>query len=60
MLCTGLAWAVIPHPELGYFSEKFTYNSWRIFVAICTIPSLTSAAMFAFMPESPKFFLTVS
>lgn len=59
IIAAGLAWAVIPHPELGYFSEKFTYNSWRIFVAICTIPSLTSAAMFAFMPESPKFFLTM-
>ncbi|XP_045197284.2 synaptic vesicle glycoprotein 2C-like isoform X2 [Mercenaria mercenaria] len=59
IIAAGLAWAVIPHPNLGYFSEKFTYNSWRIFVAICTIPSLTSAAMFVFMPESPKYFLTM-
>lgn len=58
IIAAGLAWAVIPHPELGYFSEKFTYNSWRIFVAVCTIPSLSSAFMFIFMPESPKFFLT--
>lgn len=60
IIAAGLAWAIIPHPDLGYFSEKFTYNSWRIFVAVCTIPSLTSALMFAFMPESPKYFLTAN
>lgn len=60
IIAAGLAWAVIPHARMGYFSEKFTYNSWRIFVAICTIPSLSSALMFAFMPESPKYFLTAS
>ena len=59
-LHSGLAWIIIPHEDLGYFSDSFTYDSWRIFVAVCTIPSLTSAMMFFFMPESPKFFLTVS
>lgn len=58
IIAAGLAWIIIPHEHLGYFSDSFKYNSWRIFVAVCTIPSLTSAAMFYFMPESPKFFLT--
>ncbi|XP_055955615.1 synaptic vesicle glycoprotein 2C isoform X2 [Patella vulgata] len=57
ILAAGLAWLVIPHEGLGYFSPTFKYNSWRIFIALCTIPSLSSAAMFVLMPESPKFLL---
>ncbi|XP_070178141.1 synaptic vesicle glycoprotein 2C-like isoform X2 [Littorina saxatilis] len=57
ILAAGLAWLVIPHTSLGYFSSEFKYNSWRIFIALCTVPSLTSAAIFVLMPESPKFLL---
>ncbi|KAK3580500.1 hypothetical protein CHS0354_001097 [Potamilus streckersoni] len=57
IIAAGLAWIVIPQAELGYFSPNFTYNSWRIFIAICTVPSLTSAALYYLMPESPKFLL---
>ncbi|KAL3883756.1 hypothetical protein ACJMK2_029988 [Sinanodonta woodiana] len=57
IIAAGLAWIVIPHAELGYFSPNFTYNSWRIFIALCTVPSLTSAAFYYLMPESPKFLL---
>ncbi|PVD36562.1 hypothetical protein C0Q70_03547 [Pomacea canaliculata] len=57
ILAAGLAWLVIPHSGLGYFSTNFTFNSWRIFIALCTIPSLSSAILFLFMPESPKFLL---
>ncbi|XP_064645752.1 synaptic vesicle glycoprotein 2C-like isoform X2 [Lineus longissimus] len=57
IIAAGLAWAVIPHKGLGYFSPEFTYDSWRIFIALCTIPSLTSALAFVLMPESPKFLL---
>lgn len=59
ILAAGLAWLVIPHTQLGYFSADFKYNSWRIFIALCTVPSLTSAAIFVLMPESPKFLLKV-
>ncbi|XP_074643760.1 synaptic vesicle glycoprotein 2C-like isoform X2 [Tubulanus polymorphus] len=57
MIAPGLAWAIIPHTTIGYFSSTFTYNSWRIFVAVCSLPSLSSAILFACMPESPKFLL---
>lgn len=30
-----------------------------MFVALCSIPSLTSAFIFIFMPESPKFLIEV-
>lgn len=59
IIAAGLAWIIIPHAELGYFSDNFKYNSWRIFVAICTVPSLSSAFLFYFFPESPKYLLTM-
>ena len=56
-LCTGLAWITIPHTELSFQLGDFSYNSWRVYIAFCTIPSLSSALLFVFMPESPKFLL---
>ncbi|XP_078322723.1 synaptic vesicle glycoprotein 2C-like isoform X2 [Crassostrea virginica] len=58
IIAAGLAWSVIP-TGIGYHSPSFKYNSWRIFVALCTFPSLSSAVFFVFMPESPKFLLTI-
>lgn len=59
IIAAGLAWAVIPQ-DIGYKSSSFEYHSWRIFVALCAVPSLTSAFCFIFMPESPKFLLTMN
>ena len=56
----GLAWLVIPHEGLGFYSTNFTFNSWRIFLALCVLPAFTSAIMFAVMPESPKYLMMVS
>lgn len=36
----------------------FLYNSWRIFLAICSIPSVLVAVFLFFLPESPKYLLT--
>ncbi|XP_060077805.1 synaptic vesicle glycoprotein 2C-like [Ylistrum balloti] len=58
IIAAGLAWIIVPL-DIGYFSSTFTYDSWRIFIAICTFPSLSSAALFFLMPESPKFLLNV-
>ena len=56
----GLAWWVIPaswaHVQLG----PLTMQSWRIFVVLCSVPSLSSALLFGLMmPESPKFLMEV-
>ncbi|KAG7245588.1 hypothetical protein CRUP_036005, partial [Coryphaenoides rupestris] len=33
-------------------------QSWRVFVVLCSIPSLSSALLFSLMmPESPKFLM---
>lgn len=57
ILAAGLAWLVIPRTDWIYKTEGFTYDSWRIYIALCTLPSFTSAASFLFMPESPKYLL---
>ncbi|CAL8359050.1 unnamed protein product [Lota lota] len=58
ILAAGLAWWVIPaswaHVQLG----PLTMQSWRVFVVLCSVPSLSSALLFSLMmPESPKFLM---
>lgn len=51
ILAAGLAWVVIPQTW-----AKF--QSWRLFVVLCSVPSLTSALLFRLlMPESPRFLM---
>ena len=49
-----VAWAIIPR-EIGVTSGDFLYNSWRIFVLICGLPSFLVAISLFALPESPKF-----
>ncbi|KAI4873090.1 hypothetical protein NFI96_018779 [Prochilodus magdalenae] len=58
ILAAGVAWLVIPrtflHVDLGWVD----FQSWRVFVVLCSIPSLTSAFIFRLaMPESPRFLM---
>ncbi|XP_072242433.1 synaptic vesicle glycoprotein 2C isoform X1 [Leuresthes tenuis] len=58
ILASGLAWMVIPrtwaHVSLGFLD----FQSWRLFVVLCSVPSITSALLFKMlMPESPKFLM---
>ncbi|KAK2172293.1 hypothetical protein NP493_973g01033 [Ridgeia piscesae] len=57
IMAAALAWLVIPHSELRLFGPDFVYNSWRIYLALCILPSLSSALLFILMPESPKFLM---
>ena len=53
----GLAWAIIPH-TLGWNNpDGFKYNSWRIFVAVASLPSFLVSLGLATLPKSPKFLL---
>lgn len=57
LFVAGLAWLIIPK-EIGYHSDTFVYNSWRIFLLICALPSFVVGGMLFLLPESPKFLLT--
>lgn len=36
-----------------------TYKPWRLFLLVCAIPGFLCGLVMIFLPESPKFFLTV-
>jgi MFS transporter, VNT family, synaptic vesicle glycoprotein 2 len=57
LFVAGLAWLIIPM-NIGFHSRYFVYNSWRIFLLICAVPSFIVAALLFFLPESPKFLIS--
>ncbi|XP_077567339.1 synaptic vesicle glycoprotein 2B [Stigmatopora nigra] len=58
ILAAGLAWLVIPRTWTHFSLGRLDFQSWRVFVVLCSIPSITSAFVFKmFMPESPKFLM---
>nr|XP_022914695.1 synaptic vesicle glycoprotein 2B [Onthophagus taurus] len=57
LFVAGLAWVIIPS-DIGVVSEYFTYNSWRIFLLVCAVPSIIVGVLLFFLPESPKFLLS--
>lgn len=56
IFAAALAWAIIPQ-SIYLGNASFPYNSWRLYLALCVLPSLTSVLLFILMPESPKYFL---
>ncbi|KAM9854211.1 synaptic vesicle glycoprotein 2C isoform 2-T2 [Aulostomus maculatus] len=58
ILAAGLAWMVIPRTWAHFSLGGLDFQSWRVFVVLCSVPSLTSALLFRLlMPESPKFLM---
>ncbi|XP_058794575.1 synaptic vesicle glycoprotein 2C-like isoform X2 [Phymastichus coffea] len=53
-----LAWLIIPHKwELGSGDGSLTITSWRLFLALCTLPGLTASLALCFFPESPRYLI---
>lgn len=57
LLVAGLAWLIIPS-NIGFHTASFTFNSWRIFLMVCSVPSFIVAGLLLYLPESPKFLLS--
>lgn len=57
LLVASMAWLIIP-TDIGFESTEFVYNSWRIFLVICALPSFIVAILLMYLPESPKFLLS--
>ncbi|XP_011700162.1 PREDICTED: synaptic vesicle glycoprotein 2B-like isoform X2 [Wasmannia auropunctata] len=53
-----IAWLILPQKwYITFLSETLEINSWRVFLAICSLPEfLACIALFAF-PESPRFLI---
>ncbi|XP_042215295.1 synaptic vesicle glycoprotein 2B-like [Homarus americanus] len=48
---------VIIPSDIGFVSPNFSYNSWRIFLTVCALPSLIIAIVIIWLPESPMYLL---
>jgi len=55
IMTAGIAWFIIPKLHLGAPVGEIFFGSWRIFVAVCSFPSISSAIFVFLMPESPKY-----
>ncbi|CAG2059819.1 unnamed protein product, partial [Timema podura] len=53
----GLAWLIIPQPW-SWTVFNMTFNSWRLYIALCTLPSLMAGIFISFYDESPKFLMS--
>lgn len=57
LLVAGMAWLIIP-THIGFVTQYFVYNSWRVFLMFCSVPSFIVAFLLFYLPESPKFLLS--
>lgn len=53
LLVASMAWLIIP-TNIGFESKEFVYNSWRVFLLICSLPSFIVGVLLLYLPESPK------
>ncbi|XP_046682548.1 synaptic vesicle glycoprotein 2C-like [Homalodisca vitripennis] len=56
VIMPAMAWMVIPI-QWSFHKQSFEFNSWRLLVALTSLPSLISFALFLLFPESPRFLL---
>lgn len=59
VLVVLVAYLVLDSPDFGYslLNGFLLINNWRVFMIVCALPSIITAIMLAFLPESPKFYL---
>ncbi|KAI4457435.1 synaptic vesicle glycoprotein 2 [Holotrichia oblita] len=60
MVIPGLGWLIIPRNiDYEFLDGNIKIHSWNVFMLICSIPSITAFVGHCFLPESPKFLMTV-
>ncbi|XP_072389101.1 synaptic vesicle glycoprotein 2B-like [Diabrotica undecimpunctata] len=66
LMCTGqvimplLAWGILPLPiNWSLFNGLVQFRSWNLYLFIIGLFPLASAVIFCFLPESPKFLMTI-
>lgn len=55
---TVIAWCFLDKKALVVFGNGGEFSPWRIFVLICSFPSLLSVILIYFFPETPKFLIS--
>ncbi|XP_069675521.1 synaptic vesicle glycoprotein 2A-like isoform X2 [Periplaneta americana] len=55
----ALAWAIIRQPwSWTLFGGYIVFNSWRVFIVACAVPSFIAGCFLLFFDESPKFLMS--
>ncbi|XP_066138210.1 synaptic vesicle glycoprotein 2C-like [Euwallacea fornicatus] len=54
----GVAWCFLNKKAVQIFDDGSDFSPWRIFVLVCSLPSLLSAISIYFLPETPKFLIS--
>ncbi|CAG0915845.1 unnamed protein product [Notodromas monacha] len=57
VIAAAFAWSVIPSSIVMYLGT-FKYAPWRLFVALCGIPSALAGCLVLYFPESPRYLMT--
>ncbi|XP_052743699.1 synaptic vesicle glycoprotein 2A [Bicyclus anynana] len=53
------SWGILTqHWEQSYFEGIFVLHTWNFYLFIMSLWSLTAAGLYAFLPESPKYYVT--
>jgi len=52
ILAAALAWAVLPYP----INDPY-WKSWRVYLLLCSVPSLLAVFIYSFLSESPVFLI---
>ncbi|XP_067140746.1 synaptic vesicle glycoprotein 2C-like isoform X1 [Centruroides vittatus] len=53
-----MAWGIVPKTGLTLMnSRRLHFGSWRVFLLICSVPSVVSLIGMVFLPESPRYLL---
>ncbi|XP_018562409.1 synaptic vesicle glycoprotein 2B-like [Anoplophora glabripennis] len=55
-----LAWWILPLAlDLSFLNGYIKLHSWNVYLLICGLPAFYSGIAFLFLPESPKFLMTI-
>ncbi|KAI4457434.1 synaptic vesicle glycoprotein 2 [Holotrichia oblita] len=60
LIIPALGWLIIPrNMDYDLLNGNIKLHSWNVFILICSIPSIIAFVGHCFLPESPKFLMTV-
>ncbi|KAJ8977729.1 hypothetical protein NQ317_019404 [Molorchus minor] len=54
-----LALGILPLRTTWKLGRYFALHSWNFYLLVCALPSLVAGVAFIFLPESPKFLMTI-
>lgn len=56
ILAAGLAWAILP---VEFAGNGEYWRPWRVYLLICSLPSLIAVFIYSTLPESPIFLINI-